>query len=290
MKKTNLFLASVLVFTLAGCKDAAANISDAKTTLFTVGKTKVTKGQVYSQMMASGAATTAINDVNKQIASQEVEVTDDMKSSAQSTLASYKSLYGDTFNSYLEGQNMDEESYINDLLIPSLQAEKLPEMYVTENFDEVCKSYDVVKATILEFSSEDDAKAAVAELKDGSKTAAEAASAHGSSSTGVSTVYTLESSDVNAAVRTIITNASPDDAWTMVAEDNGSTWAVIKVDDNNPENFKDEAITALTGIDKVKSAATTYFCKKYKFHIYDKTLYDSIEADYPDYLVQDMAD
>jgi len=289
MKKINLILASVLALApLAGCTDASAKVSDAKTALFTVGKTNVTKGSVYTLMNSSAGATTAVNDANKKIASAEIEVTDEMKATAESTLNSYKSLYGDTFTSYLEQQNMTEDEYVNDYLIPSQQAEKLTAKYLDENFDEVCTSYQVVKATILEFTSQDDANAALSELKDGSKTAAEAASGHNSSSTGTSTVYTLESTDVNSMVRTIISSASPSDGWQMVPEDTGTSYAVVKVDDNTPSNFKDEATTALAAISNVSSAATTYFFKKYNFVIYDITVYDGVKADHPDNLVQDM--
>jgi hypothetical protein len=288
MKKINLLLASVLaVAPLAGCTDATAKISDAKTALFTVGKTNVTKGTVYTLMNSAAGATTAVNDANKTIAAAEVEVTDEMKTTAESTLASYKSLYGDTFTTYLQQQNMTEDEYVNDYLIPSQQAEKLTSKYLEDNFDEVCSSYQVVKATILEFTSKDDADAALAELKAGTKTAAEAASGHNSTSTGTSTVYTLESTDVNSMVRTVINSGSPSDGWSEVPEDSASTFAVVKVDDNTPSNFKDEAITALSSISSVSTAATTYFFKKYNFHIYDITVYDGVKADHPDNLVQD---
>lgn len=290
MKKINLILASVLVLApLAGCTDAQAKLSDAKTPLFTIGKTSVTKGSLYSLMNSSAGATTAVNDANKTIASAEVEVTDEMKQTAQSTLASYKSLYGDTFTSYLAQQNMTEDEYVNNYLIPSQQAEKLTAKYIEEDFDEVCSSYQVVKATILEFTSQDDANAALAELKAGSKTPAEAASGHNSTSTGTSTVYTLSSTDVNSMVRTVINSASPSDGWQLVPEDTANTYAVVKVDDNTPSNFKDDAITALSSISTVTSAATTYFFKKYNFVIYDKTVYDGVAADHPDNLVQDIS-
>lgn len=290
MKKTNFVLAAVLLLApLAGCTDATAKISDAKTALFTVGKTNVTKGKVYTLMNSAAGSTEAINDANKAIASAEVEVTDEMKATAQSTLASYKSLYGDTFTSYLEQQNMTEDEYVNDYLIPSQQAEKLTSKYLDENFDEVCDSYQVVKATILDFTSKDDADAALAELKAGTKTAAEAASGHNSSSTGTSTVYTLESTDVNSMVRTVLNSASPSDGWQIVPEDTANTFAVVKVDDNDPNNFKADAITTLSSISSVSSAATTYFFKKYNFVIYDITVYDGVKADHPDNLVQDVA-
>lgn len=290
MKKSNLILASVMGLLLAGCTDATAKLPDSSTALITIGKKDITKGDVYSLLNGGYGAQTAINNANKVIASNEIEVTDEMKETAQSTLDSYKSMYGDTFTSYLEQANMTEEDYINDYLIPSQQAEKLTSKYIEEEFDELCDSYKVVKATVLEFSSQDEANAALSALKDGSKTASEAASENNSTSSGTSTVYTLSSSDLNSTVRTVITSASPDDGWTMIPEDDGATYAVVKVDDNDPNNYKDEAITALSSEDNISSAATTYFFKKYNFHIYDKVVYDGVEANYPDNLVQDMAE
>ena len=75
-----------------------------------------------------------------------------------------------------------------------------------------------------------------------------------------------------------------------VPASDGSKFYVVKVDDNDPNNFKDECISTLSSVTQVKSDSTTYFFKKYKFHVYDKTIYDALEKDYPDYLVQDMSD
>ena len=76
----------------------------------------------------------------------------------------------------------------------------------------------------------------------------------------------------------------------MVPTTSGDTVYVIRVDDNDPDNFKDEAITKLTSINNISSDANTYFFKKYKFHIYDITIYNAISSDYPDYLVQNLKD
>jgi len=289
MKKRNLLLSGLLALTLAGCTDATAELSDAKTALVTIGNTSITKGQVYSLMNSASGAATAVNNANKVIASQEIEVTDDMKTTAQNTLNSYKSLYGDTFTTYLTNQGMSEEDYINDYLIPSQQAEKLVNKYIEENFDSLCSTYHVVKATVLEFSSQDDANAALTDLNNGTS-ASEAAKNHNSSSTGTSTVYTVESTNLNSSVRTLITGDTTDKNWVLVAEDDGSTYALVKIDDNDANNFKDEATTALASINNVSTGATTYFFKKYNFVIYDKTVYDGVAANYPDNLVQNIED
>lgn len=291
MKNTNLLLASLLLITpLAGCSDAQANLKDGSTVLVKVGKEKITKEKLFQLMNSTSGAATVIADATKTISSAEVEVTDEMKENAENTLASYKSMYGDTFNSYLEQNNMSEDDYLNKNLIPALQAEKLPELYIEQNWKKVIKLYEPVKATVLEFTSSDDANNALSALKDGSKTPAEAASENNSSSSGESKIYTLDDTDLDSTAHSVITNGSPDDGWSVVPTTSGDTVYVIRVDDNDPDNFKDEAITKLTSINNISSDANTYFFKKYKFHIYDITIYNAISSDYPDYLVQNLKD
>ena len=241
-------------------------------------------------MNSTSGASVVTNSATKAISSAEIEITDDMQTNAETTLKQYKSMYGDTFTSYLKNMNMSEEDYLNNYLLPSLQAEKLPTAYLEQNWKKAIKLYTPVKATVLEFSSNDDAQAALSELKDGSKTAAEAASGHNSSSTGESKIYTIEDTDLDSIVRSCINSNKPDDGWSEVPASDGSKFYVVKVDDNDPNNFKDECISTLSSISQVKSDSTTYFFKKYKFHVYDKTIYDALEKDYPDYLVQDMKD
>lgn len=292
MKKNTILLTAALlaVSPLAGCTDAQAKLKDSSTALFSVGSKTVTKGDLFSKMVADSGASQVTSDAMKVISSKEIEITDDMQSSAESTLSSYKSLYGDSFSSYLESAGMSEDDYLNDYLIPSLQAEQLPEKYLTENWKNVVKLYTPVKATVLEFTDSTDAEAALSELKDGSKTAAEAASGHNSSSDGETKIYTIEDTDLDSIVRTVITSNTPDDGWTEVPASDGSTYYVVRVDDDDPNNFKDECIETLKDLDQVSSDSTTYFFKKYGFHVYDKTIYDALSEDYPDYLVQVMED
>ena len=289
MKKiVKVFAAAMALSVLAGCTDATAKLPDSTSAVFSVGSKTVTKGDIYAMMNASSGAVTAVNNANRVIARAEIEVTDEMKESAQSTMDSYKTYYGDTFTTYLEQMGMTDEEYLNDYLIPSLQAEKLSSKYVEENFAKIISMYSPRKATILSFSSEDDANAALSELKDGSKDAATAAKDHNSTSTGTSSIYTLESTDIDSTVRTVLNSSKPDDGWTMVPASDSSSYVVLKVDDSDPENFRDEAVETLAALTNVQNDSTTYWFKKYGFHIYDKTIYDAVAADYPDNLVQNL--
>ena len=289
MKKIKTVCASLLlVSVLAGCQDATAKLPDSSTVLFSVGSKNVTKGDVYSVMAVTNGASQAVNDVNRIIAQNEIELTEEMKTQAQQSLESYKTYYGDTFTKHLEQIGMTEQEYLDNYLIPSLQAEQLTPKYITDNFDKVAAAYAPVKATLLEFTSQDDANAALSELKDGSKDAATAAKDHNSASKGTSEIYTIESTDLDSTVRTMLHSAVPDDGWFLVPETDGATFVVMRIDNNDPNAFKDEAISVLRNVTAINNDATTYWFRKYNFHIYDKTLYDSVASDYPNNFVQEL--
>lgn len=291
MKNRNLLLASLLLVTpLAGCSDASAKLSDGSTVLFKVGKTKVTKQDLFSLMNSTSGASTVISSATKTICSNEIEVTDEMKEDAQTTLDSYKSMYGDTFTSYLEQNNMTEEDYLNTYLIPSLQAEQLTAAYIEAEWESVTDLYEPVKATVLDFEANDSATEALAKLKDGSATAQEIASEYGCTESGETELFTIDDTDYDSTVMSVITNGSPDDGWSMIPTTSGDAVYLVKVEDNDPDNYRDEVIDKLSSISNVSSDATTYFFRKYGFHIYDITVYNAISSDYPDYLVQNMKD
>ena len=291
MKKTNLLLTSLLLVTpLAGCSDASLKLKDAGNVLFQIGSKKVTKQDLFSLMNSTAGASTVISSATKTICEKEIEITDEMKEDAQTTLESYKSMYGDTFNSYLEQNNMTEEDYLNENLIPSLQAEKLTEEYINAQWDEVTKMYEPVMATVIDFTDQDKAQVALSALKDGSKTAEEVANENESTKDGTSEIYTINDTDLDSTVMSVITNGTPDDGWSLIPTTSGDKVYLIRVDNNDPSTFKDEVIEKLSGISNVTSDATTYFFKKYGFRIYDITVYNAVKADYPDYLVQNIKD
>jgi hypothetical protein len=89
-------------------------------------------------------------------------------------------------------------------------------------------------------------------------------------------------------IKTVIFSATPADGWTYVPSSDGTTFDVVKVVENDPDNMKEEVLESLAAISNVQNDSTTYFFKKYGFHIYDKTLYDSVSMNYPDNLVQDL--
>lgn len=289
MNRKTVLSAACALLVLAGCSDASASIKDKSETVMTVGNTTVTKGDVYDMLVLSIGADEVYNDAFRYISENEIEVTDEMKENAKSTLELYSTMYGDSFTSYLESSGLTEDDYLNRFLIPSLQQEKLVGTYIDEHFDEVASQYNPIKVIVLSFTSEDDASAALSALKDGSLTAAEAASQNNSSSTGTEEIVTINTTTYDTAALSVMRSASPDEGWIEVPSSDGATFYVLKVVSNDPQDYKEETITTLSNIAAITSASTDYFFRKYGFHVYDISIYNALKDSYPELLVQDTA-
>ena len=287
MKMKHVFAGACALALLAGCSDASAKLQNSSETVMTVGNTSFSKGDLYQMMMNSIGGDEVYGDVMEYISDQEVELTDEMKEEATNMLDFYTMMYGTQFSDYLSSSGMTEDEYVEKVIIPSLKSEKLTGVYVDANFDSLCASFSPIQAIILSFTSEEDASAALSELKDGSASAAEAASAHNSTSTGTEEIITSDSLTYDSAVLSVIRSGSVDDGWVEVPSSDGSSFYLVKIVSKTPSEFKDDAVTTLSGISTVTDAATDYFLRKYSFHVYDISVYNSLKENHPAILVQD---
>ena len=289
MKKTVISV-SALILLLSGCSDASAKLSDSSTVLMTVGNESITKGEVYSLLNNVSGGSTVINDAMKVICDLEVEVTEDMQTSAQNTYDMYAVLYGDSFTSYLDSYGYTEETYISDVLIPSLQQDELPTKYVEQNFDALVEQYQPVQAIVLTFTTEEDKNTALSELNDGSKTAEEVASEFSLTESGTAEIFTIDDTSYDTSVTSLIRSSTADDGWQEVALEDGSAWYLVKVVETDATAIQDAVTEKLASLSDVQTDATVYFLKKYNFHVYDITVYNQIQESNPDYLVQDATE
>lgn len=286
MKKNLILTAAAAALLLAGCTDAKAKLADSSAAVVTVGKTTVTKGDIYSEMFGKGGADEAYNDALKAICDKEVPVTDEMKSTAKDQVGYYAAMYGTTFTDYLAANSMSQDDYAEKIIVPQLQAEELPKKYVEQNWESLAASYSPIRATILTFTSEDDANAALSALKDGSKSAAEAAKDNNSDSSGDPEIITIDTTSYDTALLAVLRAASPDDGWTMVPSSQEGTFYVARVDSSTADDIKADAINTIAGYSSVKSDADTYFFRKYNFHVYDIDLFNQMQDSHSTALVQ----
>ncbi len=285
MKKINVLFASALILMLAGCKDATASIKDGNTEIMKIGSKTVTKNDLYNQMFASSGSSTAVTNATNAIAALEIERTEDIESEAQSSIDFYKMIYSDSFEEYLTAAGITEEDY-KEQMIESIMASKLTDKYVEEEYETLCGTYNPIQATVLEFTAEEDADAALSKLKDGTSTAAEISEEYVLSQKGDPEIITINTTTYDASALSLIRSSSMDDGWQKIASSAGDSWYLVQVNETDINAFKDAAVETISGYSEVTTDATAYFFKKYNFHVYDINLLNAIRKAQPETLNQ----
>ena len=240
---------------------------------------------MYNFMLARDAGYFTINEAKKVIFEKEVPVTDEMRSEAEETLNTYKTMLGDSFASYLQSYGFaDEEEYLNNSLLVSLQAQELTKVYVNEKFGDLVSRYSPKKIRIMQFTDEATANQALEQVKSGANFE-ETATSLGSSVSAAETIATTQSSYATNVLSTlsVITDPTLTD---VIADDNGANFYIVQVIATDAESFKDEAVDTIASISALSSEASIFYFEKYNFTVYDKTIYDQLESNYADYLIQ----
>lgn len=289
MKKLCTLACAMSLLLLSGCSDASADISDSSKVLFKVGDQEVSREDMYAPMKAN-AANTVIEEATKKIVAKEIETTDAMKEAATKSLEDAKKTTGDSFVEYINGLGYEtEKEYYENYLLLQEQQKGLNQKYVSDNFDKIAKKVYPVKAQIIYITDETKANTALADIKAG-KGFAETAQAYGDTTNFNGTVQLVHSTSTGMvdALMNKIKTIKKDNTLvdTLIRDASGNGFYIVNVVNVNPNDFKDEAITALQSIATTADDAMAYYLKKYNFTVYDIDVYKTLESKKPAYLVQ----
>jgi foldase protein PrsA len=284
MKK--FLIIGVLALALAGCGDAYAKITDGKDAIVSVGNQSVTRGQLFELMMNQDPASTVITMAKQVIMDEKIEVNDAIRASAAESLEEIKESFGEEFADYIKRFGYkDEADYVEKALVPFAQQEALVKEYVTENFESIATVYFPRKIRVIQTKTEEDAKAAINEVKDGGNF--ETVAAKYSSSTAYKGELKLVHSEsgypevvttfLKTALQPTLTAEPLKDATT-------SLFYVVQVVESQPTRYQDEAIEELVGLSSVAEEMFVELFKEGGFKVYDKIIFDILTSDYSQYL------
>ena len=282
MKKITKLVASLLSLTLlAGCSDAHVKLNDANTGVFKVGNKTVTKGEMF-RILNANSAYVVTNDAISKICDIEVPVTDEMQANVDEMIKSIKSS-GEGILDYYTQAYGSLEQYTKQLL-RNQQLTALYEKYVTENIERLISEQSPAYATILTFTSEEDANAALSGLNDGSLTVQDVLQQYATSSSGQPEILTLNTTTYPAEALTLARSNKKDDGWAKVNTAAGDQFCLVRVEEDDPNTYKDALITNLARNQSIQSEASASYMKKHNFKVYDKDVLDAIKESYPEYL------
>lgn len=281
-----------LLLALTGCKDASTSVTDGNEALITIGKTEITKNDVYTGLKSENGVSSIIAKITEYIVEKEIPVTDEMREEAEEYLAELKTTVSDeNWKAFLDAMGYESDAqYLEERVLLSVQATELTTTYIEENYDQIKEDYQIRKVQIFETADSQVAAEVQEKVKNGELTIPEAVKAYKDSV--VTTTY-------DGSVQ-VITNASSLDSSIIsnimeVTEENTvldlyqfssdlSKFYVVNV--VSADVTLEEAEETLLGITSIADEGFAYYLSKYNFTIYDIDLYNGIYAQAPTYIVQ----
>lgn len=281
--------AAAAALLLAGCSGATASVSNPDKQLMTIGDVTVTRGQVYDDIKKSTGPNLTMQMAEQVIYDKEVPVDDEIRKQAEDNYNEYAKT-SDDLESYIQSMGYkDKPDYVDKVLIPAVQAEKLLTKWFTDAQDEIIQEYKPSRAQIIQVDSKDSADKALQALKDG-KNAEEVAgqyAAEGTSYNGASSIVTTM--DTVLPTRLVNTLSSAQSKAGVVNEvfetDNQSQFFVAVLISNNYDEIKGDLEHTLSSDSTVSEKCLISYLTKYDFQVYDQDIFDYLRVNYPQYLV-----
>lgn len=292
MKKLCSILAVAMLLTLAGCKDATADISKGDEALITVDGEKITKSEIYSLAKKSAGATETLKLIEEKITDKEgIKVDDDMKKQAEESIKSLKSMYGDNLEKTLQQYGYEDlEDYKEKSVYPGLKLTELTKRYAKEKKSSLFTTYFPVKAQVLEADSEKKAKSALKALQDGDKFS-DVVKEYGTTTTysGKETLYTSKSGLPTAVFDKMKATNKKGLIGEVISDETTKKYYIVDLTNVDASSFEEEAIDSIVtaGSADLQNTAIAFYLKKYDFTIYDKDVYDGIKTSNEAFIVQD---
>lgn len=294
MKKKILALFCGVLF-ITGCSDATTQVNDKNSVLIKVGDEEITKGDLYTALVAQGNITPIETRMYKILVDKLVPVTEELEKEAKEKLDGYKETYGDEWEkAYKDAGYESEEVFYNDVVLLNARVSKLTELFVADDFNALAKEFKPRKAAIIEVSDVTKAEEALAAAKEKDSDFAEVAKTYGTTTTykGEAAIYNTNSGLSDVLWNNIVGAEKDNTVIDKVLQDTTSgTYYIVKVINVDPSKFKEEAITSITKINidtttdangntplSLADQAFVYFLNKYDYSIHDINIYQILLA------------
>lgn len=288
MNKTSFALSALSLVLLAGCGSSVSQVPEPNEDLMTIGKTTYTKGDVYELIKESDGADMLISMALIDIYNKEVPVDEEMEKEADEKYEALAANYEDILTSLKEAGYPDKQAYIDEILIPSVQSEKLTEKYFLENKDAIINEFEPSISQIIQTDSKENAEDALKALKDG-KDVEEVVKEYGSetaSFTGVEQTITTQNTTLPTRLINSLSSAKSDGVVDEVFEnDDATSWYVGVVVSNNFEDNVSKYVETLSSDTDLSKEIVISYLSKYNFEVHDQFLFDVLKINNPEYLV-----
>ena len=253
----------------------------------TIGKNSYTKEELYNLLKKSVGSSTAISELQKLIYDVEVPVTDEIRQSAQEEMDTLANETED-FDALLKENGYTRDTYLENVVIPNVQSDKLMEKYYTDNKTAIKKEYKPSTAVILQCDDEKNAQKALDALKNGTdqKEVFEQYQSENASFSDDDVLITTQT--LNIPTRMINTLYKQKEAGLVnevFTSDTATAAYVAILKDNNYDNLLPKLQESLSSNTDFATQCVQFYLKKHNFEIHDQDIFNDFKANYRQFLV-----
>lgn len=288
MKRISILLLSSTLL-LTGCSGHTTSLSNGSKTLMTIGDETVTNQDVYDLLKVNNGASESISKIQSVIYNKEVGQTKAMKKEAEEQFEAYKSS-SESFEETLKSEGYTKKQYINEYIMPSIQAEKLLSKYFDANKKEIKKEYKASMAIILQCDDKKTAKKALKALKSGTSEA-DVFSQYQSTNSNFSDSETLITSKTSSVPTRLVNTLYKQKKTGLVNEifesddEDSTAYYVAILKTNDYKDVKDKLKDSLSSDTDLATECMKFYLKKYNFEIHDQTIFDYMKSNNPEFIV-----
>lgn len=132
----------ILLIIMIGVSTKSTKTSNGKDIVAKLNGKTITADDLYKELKSQGGRSILINMVDEYILNKEFKTTNDMKKSAATTVESYKSQYGDSYETFLSTYGIKDDNQLKEILIQDAKQTKAVEKYIKDNLtDKEMKEY-----------------------------------------------------------------------------------------------------------------------------------------------------
>lgn len=289
MKKQALVGLSALLL-LCGCS-RTTSVSNASDAIMTIGDTTYTKEDEYNLLKAQSGASMSVELIRQYILDEEIGRTKEIKEAANEEYASYEETTENLEEQLKDAGYKNKKAYINKVLIPNAQTDKLLEKYFTDAKSEIKKTYKPSLAKILVCDDEKTAKKALKALKDGTdvQEVYDQYASEDASYTNEEVLITTENTDLPTRLINKLYKQEKagvvNEVFTNEDNSTDSTAYVAILVNNTYKDIKDQVKESLSSNSEISTNMLVFYLKKYNFEVHDQDIFDNLKTNNPEYLI-----
>jgi hypothetical protein len=222
----------------------------------------------------------------KMILAKEVGTTAAITAAADAALAAWlETNKADVQKALDDAGYKDQAAIYNDKFIVEAQSNSLVSKYIETTFSTIVSTYKPVKARVMEIEKKADATLALAAIKAGDSFAT-VATKYGNKQYSSDLAIYYTGSDLPDLVLTFLKGVTLPTLSDVIEDTNNSLYYIVQVSVADGNAMKEEVITTFTKNAIFIEMALMGYYESNEFKIYDRTVYDMIKTNYPDYIVQ----